>query len=92
VLNTSFIVMGQPSVESPSEAIHGFLATDIDSLAIGDFLLDKPTSGRWRRGALGAGRCERVGRRWLTTSQPRRLSATRASSAARVVEGRATLG
>jgi carbamoyltransferase len=47
---TSFNVMGQPIVESPTEAIHGFLATDIDCLAIGDFLLDKATLGRGPKG------------------------------------------
>ncbi len=41
VLNTSFNVMGQPIVESPSDALHGFLSTDIDALAIGDYFLDK---------------------------------------------------
>jgi carbamoyltransferase len=50
ILNTSFNVMGQPIVESPTEAIHGFLATDIDCLAIGDFLLDKATLGRGPKG------------------------------------------
>lgn len=46
VLNTSFNVMGQPIVESPSEAIHGFLSTYLDCLAIGSFLLDKESIGR----------------------------------------------
>jgi len=41
VLNTSFNVMGQPIVESPDQAIHGFLSSDIDVLAIGDHVLEK---------------------------------------------------
>ena len=41
VLNTSFNVMGEPIVESPRDAISCFLGTDIDALAIGDYLIDK---------------------------------------------------
>ncbi len=41
VLNTSFNVMGEPIVESPRDAVHCFLSTDIDTLAIGDYLVDK---------------------------------------------------
>jgi len=41
VLNTSFNVAGEPIVESPEDAIKCFLSTDIDILAIGDFLLEK---------------------------------------------------
>ncbi len=41
VLNTSFNVMDQPIVETPREAIECFLATGIDTLALGDFVVDK---------------------------------------------------
>ena len=41
VLNTSFNVAGQPIVESPLDAINTFLATDIDCLIIGNYLICK---------------------------------------------------
>ena len=41
LLNTSFNVKGQPIVNSPDEAIQCYLGTNIDCLAIGDFLLTK---------------------------------------------------
>ena len=41
VLNTSLNVRGEPIVCRPSEAIACFLSTDMDALAIGDFLLTK---------------------------------------------------
>ena len=41
LLNTSFNVKGQPIVNSPDEAIDCFLGTNIDVLAIGDFILEK---------------------------------------------------
>jgi len=41
LLNTSFNVKGQPIVNSPTEAIKCYLGTNIDCLAIGDFLLTK---------------------------------------------------
>lgn len=42
VLNTSFNVKGQPIVNTPKEAIETFLATEMDGLALGDFLVLKP--------------------------------------------------
>jgi carbamoyltransferase len=42
VLNTSFNVKGQPIVNTPTEAIETFLATEMDGLALGDFLVLKP--------------------------------------------------
>jgi len=39
LLNTSFNVRGQPIVCTPVEAINTFLATRLDALAIGDFLV-----------------------------------------------------
>jgi carbamoyltransferase len=41
MINTSFNVRGEPVVCTPEEAYHCFMATDIDALAIGDFLLLK---------------------------------------------------
>lgn len=41
LVNTSFNVRGEPPVCHPREAIAGFLATDIDCLALGSFFLEK---------------------------------------------------
>ena len=41
ILNTSFNVKGQPIVNSPDDAIKCFLSTNIDVLAIGDFVVNK---------------------------------------------------
>ena len=41
LLNTSFNVKGQPIVNSPEDAINCFLSTNIDILAIGDFVAVK---------------------------------------------------
>ena len=41
LLNTSFNVKGQPIVNSPEDAVKSFLSTNIDVLAIGDFLATK---------------------------------------------------
>jgi carbamoyltransferase len=41
VINTSFNVRGEPIVCSPDDAIRCFLGTDIDFLAIGNFLVSK---------------------------------------------------
>ena len=41
LLNTSFNVKGQPIVNSPNDAIDCFLSTNIDVLAIGDFIIEK---------------------------------------------------
>jgi len=41
LLNTSFNVKGQPIVNSPNDAIDCFLSTNIDVLAIGDFVIEK---------------------------------------------------
>ena len=41
ILNTSFNVKGQPIVNKPKEAIETFINTNIDSLIIGDFVMDK---------------------------------------------------
>ena len=41
LLNTSFNVKGQPIVNTPLEAIQTFKSTNIDVLAVGDFILRK---------------------------------------------------
>jgi carbamoyltransferase len=41
LLNTSFNVKGQPIVNTPTQAIDCFLATNIDCLVIGKFLVEK---------------------------------------------------
>ena len=41
LLNTSFNVKGQPIVNSPEDAVKCFLSTNIDILAIGDFVASK---------------------------------------------------
>lgn len=45
LINTSLNVRGEPIVCTPREAIHCFLRTELDYLAIGNFLLDKKTVG-----------------------------------------------
>lgn len=42
MINTSFNVRGEPIVCTPEDAVNCFLRTDIDYLAIGDFLVEKP--------------------------------------------------
>jgi carbamoyltransferase len=41
VLNTSFNVRGQPIVCTPLDALECFISTNIDSLVLGDFLIDR---------------------------------------------------
>lgn len=41
VVNTSFNVNGEPIVESPFDAIATFLKTQIDTLVIGNYIIDK---------------------------------------------------
>jgi carbamoyltransferase len=41
VLNTSFNLAGKPVVESPADAVECFLATEIDVLAVGPFVIAK---------------------------------------------------
>jgi carbamoyltransferase len=41
LLNTSFNVKGEPIVETPEDAMHCFLATGIDYLALHDMLIGK---------------------------------------------------
>lgn len=47
VVNTSFNFSGQPIVESPEEAIIGFIENNgVQSLVLGEYLLEKTSSGR----------------------------------------------
>lgn len=41
VLNTSFNIMGEPIVESPTQAIRCFYSTGLDVLVLGDFIVRK---------------------------------------------------
>jgi carbamoyltransferase len=41
LLNTSFNVRGQPIVCTPDDAINCFLSTDIEVLALGDWVATK---------------------------------------------------
>lgn len=41
LLNTSFNVRGEPIVNTPDEALNTFLISGIDTLVMGDYLLDK---------------------------------------------------
>jgi len=52
LINTSFNVRGEPIVHTPSDAIRCFLATDMDCLVIGDFILYKHEQNPGRGEAL----------------------------------------
>lgn len=41
VLNTSFNIMGEPIVESPTDAIRCFFSTGLDSLVLGNYVIGK---------------------------------------------------
>ncbi|WP_274918802.1 carbamoyltransferase family protein [Streptomyces sp. WZ-12] len=47
LVNTSFNVRGEPIVRDPEEAYACFMRTQIDLLALGDFLLDKRDQPPW---------------------------------------------
>ncbi|MTE19477.1 hypothetical protein F0L17_10135 [Streptomyces sp. TRM43335] len=48
LVNTSFNVRGEPIVASPAEAYACFMRTNIDLLAVGNFLLRKSEQPEWR--------------------------------------------
>lgn len=48
LVNTSFNVRGEPIVESPGDAYRCFMRTEMDTLAIGPFLLDKADQPEWK--------------------------------------------
>jgi carbamoyltransferase len=54
MINTSFNVRGEPVVCTPGEAYHCFMATDMDALVIGDFLLLKDEQAAGARPSLEA--------------------------------------
>ncbi len=54
VINTSFNVRGEPIVCTAADAFRCFMATDIDALAIGDFLLLKSEQPESARASLKA--------------------------------------
>ena len=41
LLNTSFNVMGEPIVNSPKDALNTFVNSGIDTLVMGNYILDK---------------------------------------------------
>jgi carbamoyltransferase len=41
VLNTSFNVRGEPIVSSPRDALNTFANSGLDSLIMGDYVIDK---------------------------------------------------
>jgi carbamoyltransferase len=43
LVNTSFNTRGEPIVCTPRDAVESFLTTPLDALAIGSFLLEKPS-------------------------------------------------
>ncbi|MEE1754119.1 carbamoyltransferase family protein [Streptomyces sp. SP18CS02] len=47
LVNTSFNVRGEPIVNSPHEAYTCFMRTNIDMLALGNFLLEKSEQPQW---------------------------------------------
>ncbi|ASU81789.1 hypothetical protein CDO52_02390 [Nocardiopsis gilva YIM 90087] len=47
LVNTSFNVRGEPIVASPEDAYRCFMRTDIDVLALGEFLLEKGAQPEW---------------------------------------------
>ena len=55
LVNTSLNVRGEPIAENPEDAYRCFMRTEMDCLAIGDFLLEKanqpawPESTAWRK-------------------------------------------
>lgn len=56
IINTSFNVRGEPIVCSPEDAVRCFLATDMDYLVIGSYIIDKTTMPRTAIDAARAGR------------------------------------
>lgn len=48
IVNTSFNVRGEPIVESPRDAYRCFMRTEMDTLAIGSFILDKADQPEWK--------------------------------------------
>jgi carbamoyltransferase len=51
VVNTSFNVRGEPIVCTPADAYRCFMRTNIDSLVLGPFVLDKASQPTWKETA-----------------------------------------
>ncbi len=50
VVNTSFNVRGEPIVLAPQDAYRCFMRTEMDVLALGDYILLKPAQPEWPEG------------------------------------------
>ena len=50
LVNTSFNVRGEPIVSTPEDAYRCFMRTNMDTLAIGGFLLEKARQPEWQEG------------------------------------------
>jgi carbamoyltransferase len=48
MVNTSFNVRGEPIVNTPEDAFRCFMRTDMDSLVIGNFILQKKDQSPWK--------------------------------------------
>jgi carbamoyltransferase len=51
IVNTSFNVRGEPITCTPADAYRCFMRTDMDVLALGDFILHKEDQPAWNEGA-----------------------------------------
>jgi carbamoyltransferase len=50
LVNTSFNVRGEPIVCTPEDAYRCFMRTNIDTLVLGPFVLDKSAQPEWKEG------------------------------------------
>ena len=50
LVNTSFNVRGEPIVGTPEDAYRCFMRTNMDTLVIGDYLLEKGRQPEWQEG------------------------------------------
>jgi carbamoyltransferase len=48
IINTSFNVRGEPIVCSPQDAYRCFMCTDMDILAVGPYVMEKPDQPEWK--------------------------------------------
>ena len=51
IVNTSFNVRGEPIVCTPEDAYRCFMRTEMDYLALGNYLLDKRAQPTWMENA-----------------------------------------
>ena len=49
LVNTSFNVRGEPIVQSPEDAFRCFMRTEMDYLAIGNYILHKKNQPHWQK-------------------------------------------